>query len=79
MYLLNFKCTKSTTLILITLPQSVLDEVHISEQDVYKALMSLNNSKAMGIGNTGPTILKNGALAFYFPSHHSFSLTLTLT
>ena len=57
-------------------PSSYLSEVSFSELDVFRALRSLDPSKAMGCDGISPKLLKNCALALYQPLHHLFSLTL---
>ena len=57
-------------------PSSYLSEVSFTELDVFRALRSLDPSKAMGCDGISPKLLKNCALALYQPLHHLFSLTL---
>ena len=54
-----------------------LSDIVISESDVYSALNSLDPSKAMGIDDIGPKILKHCALALYQPVYHLFSMCLS--
>ena len=58
-------------------PSSYLSEVSFSELDVFRALRSLDPSKAMGYDGISPKLLKTCALALYQPLHHLFSLTLS--
>ena len=58
-------------------PLSTLSDIGISELDVFDALSSLDSSKAMGIDEVGPKILKHCALALYKPIHHLFLLSLS--
>ena len=58
-------------------PSSYLSEVSFSELDVFRALRSLDPSKAMGHDGISPKLLKNCALALYQPLHHLFSMTLS--
>ena len=44
---------------------------------MFDALSSLDSSKAMGIDEVGPKILKHCALALYKPIHHLFLLSLS--
>ena len=58
-------------------PQSVLDDLLITESEVFQALSSLDPSKAMGCGGIGPRLLKHCALAVYQPFRHLFCLSLS--
>ena len=58
-------------------PEVTLSDIVISESDVYSALNSLDPSKAMGIDDIGPKILKHCALALYQPVYHLFSMCLS--
>ena len=57
---------------------SLISDISISDSDVYSELTKLDTSKAMGIDNIGPKILKFCAPALYQPIHHLFSLSLCL-
>ena len=56
---------------------SLISDISISDSDVYSELTKLDTSKAMGIDNIGPKILKFCAPALYLPIHHLFSLSLS--
>ena len=56
---------------------STVSDISISEMDVYKALSSLNTTKAMGPDRIGPKVLKHCASALYSPLHHLFLLCLS--
>ena len=45
--------------------------------DVFKALRSLDTSKAMGCDGVSPVVLKHCAMAIYQPLYHLFSLSLS--
>ena len=54
-------------------PSAVLNNILVSEVEVYDALVSLNPNKAMGVDCIGPKVLKTCAIALYLPIHHLFS------
>ena len=56
---------------------SLISDVSVSDSDVYSELTKLDTSKAMGIDNIGPKILKFCAPALYLPIHHLFSLSVS--
>ena len=56
---------------------SMISDFSVSVSDVYSELTKLDTSKAMGIDNIVPTILKFCAPALYLPIHHLFSLSLS--
>ena len=58
-------------------PPSTLSDIGISELDVYKALSSLDTTKAGGPDGIGPKVLKHCASALYSPLHHLFLLCLS--
>ena len=58
-------------------PSSVIDEISITESDVYKALASLDPSKAMGYDGISPRLLKHCALPLCQPLLDLFSLSLS--
>ena len=58
-------------------PSTVLNNILVSEVDVYDALVSLNPNKAMGVDCIGPKVLKTCAITLYFPIHHLFSLCIS--
>ena len=51
-----------------------MNEITISESDVYEALAALDPNKAMGIDGIGPNVLKFCATSLCGPIHHPFSL-----
>ena len=51
-----------------------INEITISESDVYEALATLDPNKAMGIDGIGPNVLKFCATSLCGPIHHLFSL-----
>ena len=53
-----------------------IENINISEDEVFEALTGLDPNKAMGIDNINPKILKYCASALVQPIHHLFSLTL---
>ena len=53
-----------------------LHSISISESDVFDALSSLDPSKAKGIDDISPSVLKSCALGLYIPLHHLFNLCL---
>ena len=55
-------------------PSTVLNNILVSEVEVYDTLVSLNPNKAMGVDCIGPKVLKTCAIALYLPIHHLFSL-----
>ena len=54
-----------------------LQSISISDIDVFEGLSSLDPSKARGIDDIGPQILKSCALGLYAPLHHLFELSLS--
>ena len=54
-----------------------IDTVVFNEIDVFKALRSLDVSKAMGYDSNSHTVLKHCAMALYQPLYHIFSLSLS--
>ena len=56
--------------------ESSLVNITILDSEVYDALISLDETKAMGIDGIPPIILKHCALAPYKPFHQLFSLCL---
>ena len=54
-----------------------LEHVEFNACDVYNELVRLDHSKAAGIDNIGPWILKHCALGVYEPLHHIFNLSLS--
>ena len=58
-------------------PPSALSDIGISEMDVYKALSSLDTTKAGGPDGIGPKVVKHCASALYSPLHHLFLLCLS--
>ena len=50
--------------------------IDIEESDIWEALCSLDPSKAQGIDEIGPKILRLCATAISAPLHHLFQLTL---
>ena len=54
-----------------------IDNVTFNELDVFKALRSLDTSKAMGCDGISPMVLKHFAMAIYQPLYHLFSLSLS--
>ena len=69
----DFQISRSEEL---PVPERTLSDISISELDVFKALSSLETSKAMGIDGIGPKVLKQCVLALYKPLHHLFLLSL---
>ena len=61
----------------MTSPISFIDNVTFNELDVFKALRSLDTSKAMGCDGISPMVLKHCAMAIYQPLYHLFSLSLS--
>ena len=53
-----------------------LDAIHLTVPEVFQALIKLNPSKAGGIDNITPTILRNCASALAAPLHHLFTTSL---
>ena len=53
-----------------------LDAIHLTVPEVFQALIKLNPSKAGGIDNVTPTILRNCASALAAPLHHLFTTSL---
>ena len=60
-----------------TKPFSSIDAVIFNELDVFKALRSLDGSKAMGCDDISPVVLKHCAIALYQPLYHLFSLSIS--
>ena len=58
-------------------PHSFIGETNINELDVFKALKSLDVSKAMGCDGICSKVLKHCAIALYQPLYHLFNLSLT--
>ena len=58
-------------------PPSSLSDISISELDVFRALRSLDVSKAKGCDGISPMLLNHCALALYQPLHHLFSQSLS--
>ena len=54
-----------------------INDISITEDEVYLALISLDPSKAAGCDRIGPKLLKHCALALYKPLCHLFSLSLS--
>ena len=61
----------------IVTPDPIISDITISEEAVYKALASLNPTKAMGIDNIGPKVLKICAASLTIPLHHLFLMCLS--
>ena len=57
-------------------PSSSLNDLHITESDTFKALNSIDPSKAPGSDSVGPNLLKHCAIALYGPLHHLFTQCL---
>ena len=53
-----------------------ISDITISELDVYKALSSLDTTKASGCDGISVKLLKHCAIALYQPLYHLFSLSL---
>ena len=51
--------------------------ITISEEDIYKALSSLDPNKAKGIDNFGPSLLKQCSLALTAPLYHLFNTSIS--
>ena len=58
-------------------PANNISNIDISEDEVYKVLVSLNPDKAMGADGIGPRVLKYCALALHKPFHRLFTLCLS--
>ena len=58
-------------------PPSILSDIAISELDVFRALRSLDVTKAKGCDGISPKLLRHCALALYQPLYHLFSLSLS--
>ena len=54
-----------------------ISSIDISIEEVLDALTNLDPSKASGLDNIGPSILKNSASILSRPLHYLFSLSLT--
>lgn len=52
--------------------KSTLSTIHISDTDVYEALLALNTTKSKGIDGISPKILSRCASALSQPIHHLF-------
>ena len=61
----------------LEMPLSSLNNICISELDVFCVLRSLDVTKAKGYDGISPKLLKYCALALYQPLHHLFSLSLS--
>ena len=61
----------------LSTPAFNLSEISISELDEFRALSSLNPTKAGGIDGIGPRVLKFCAVALYQPIHYLFTLSLS--
>ena len=61
----------------MTSPISFIDKVIFNELDVFKALRSLDTSKAMDCDGISPMVLKHCAMAIYQPLYHPFYLSLS--
>ena len=53
-----------------------LDAIHLTVPEIFQALIKLNPSKAGGIDNITPTILRNCASALAARLHHLFTTSL---
>ena len=60
----------------VSAPLMNISEITISELDVYKALSSLDTTKASGCDSISAKLLKHCTIALYQPLHHLFSLSL---
>ena len=74
-------CTDQSTPFVGNYPGTALhticNEVQISEQEVYEALVSLHTDKATGTDGIGPRILKQYAnILANKPLHHLFTISL---
>ena len=58
-------------------PITILSDIGISDMDVYKALSSLDTTKAEGHDHIGSKILKHCDSALFEPLHHLFLLCLS--
>ena len=65
-----------TYLIAFIIRSSCIENITISEYEVFEPLSALDPNKATGIDNINPKILKYCAPALFLPIHHLFSLTL---
>ena len=74
-----FKHDTSTTLDNGGMPSThdCISSIDISIKEVFDALANLDPSKASGLDNIGPNILKNSASILSRPLHYLFSLSLT--
>jgi len=61
----------------IVTPDPIISDITISEEAVYKSLSSLNPTKAMGMDNIGPKVLKICAASLTIPLHHLFLMCLS--
>lgn len=61
----------------IDTPSAVIEDITITDEEVYQALIRLDPSKASGADGISPRILKSCALPLCSPIHHLFSLCLT--
>ena len=46
---------------------SIASHIHIEENEIYTALISLDVNKAIGIDNVGPKILKHCVISLFQP------------
>ena len=53
-----------------------LNEIQITDEDVFTALSNLNPCKASGIDSIGPKLLKACSYGLYEVLHHLFSLSI---
>ena len=56
---------------------SFISDLQISQLDVFEALNSLDVTKSTGPDGIGPKLLKQCALALYFPIHHLFCISIS--
>ena len=61
----------------IVTPDPIISDITISEEAVYKSLSSLNPTKAIGMDNIGPKVLKICAASLTIPLHHLFLMCLS--
>ena len=57
-------------------PSTFIGEISMAEFDVFNALVSLDQTKSMGIKGIGPRLLKHFAVPLYQLMFHLFSLSL---
>lgn len=60
----------------LTTPANSLSDIAITEEEVYTALVSLDPTKAMGLDEISPRILRSCALPLTPVLHHLFSMCL---